>query len=113
MVAIPRKGRPGVARRAVERGRRFRRLVKWRTGAEGRISHLKHGYGWNRSLLDGIDGARTWCGFGILAHNTVKIAALIDERHRPPARPIKTTPTTSPPATGPPRAGPPPDTVAA
>jgi IS5 family transposase len=113
MVAIPRKGRPGVARRAVERGRRFRRLVKWRTGAEGRISHLKHGYGWNRTLLDGIDGARTWCGFGILAHNTVKIAALIDERHRPPARPIKTTPTTSPPATGPPRAGPPPDTVAA
>jgi transposase, IS5 family len=113
MVAIPRKGRPGVARQAVERGRSFRRLVKWRTGAEGRISHLKHGYGWDRTLLDGIDGARTWCGFGILAHNAVKIAALINERDRPPARPIKAKPATSPPATGPPRAGPPPDTLAA
>ncbi|MGH3519845.1 MAG: hypothetical protein ACRDQ7_21140, partial [Haloechinothrix sp.] len=53
-VAIPRKGRPGAARQSIERGRRFRRLVKWRTGSEGRISHLKHGYGWNRTLLDGI-----------------------------------------------------------
>ena len=31
-VAIPRKGRPGAARQRVERSRRFRKLVKWRTG---------------------------------------------------------------------------------
>lgn len=113
MVAIPRKGRPGVARQAVERGRRFRRLVKWRTGAEGRISHLKHGYGWGRTLLDGIDGARTWCGFGILAHNTVKIAALIDQHDRRPAGRTHPARATAPPTTGPPRAGPTPDTFAA
>jgi IS5 family transposase len=41
-VAIPRKGQPGRARHAQERSRPFRRLVKWRTGCEGRISHLKH-----------------------------------------------------------------------
>jgi transposase, IS5 family len=84
-VAIPRKGRPGAARQIVERSPRFRRLVKWRTGAEGRISHLKHGYGWTRTLFDGIDGAETWCGFGILAHNAVKIAGLIDEPNRRPS----------------------------
>ena len=31
-------------------------------------------------MLDGIDGARTWCGWGILAHNATKIAVLADER---------------------------------
>jgi IS5 family transposase len=39
-VAIPRKGQPGPVRRATEHRRSFRRLVKWRTGCEGRIAHL-------------------------------------------------------------------------
>ena len=34
-VAIPRKGRPGPARRTLESSRRFRSLIKWRTGSEG------------------------------------------------------------------------------
>ncbi|MGH9186145.1 MAG: hypothetical protein ACRD0U_10080 [Acidimicrobiales bacterium] len=63
-VAIPRKVRPTVTRHGVERRRRFRKLVKWRTGAQGRISHLKHSYGWARTLFDGVDGARTWCRLG-------------------------------------------------
>jgi transposase, IS5 family len=50
--------------------------VKWRTGSEGRISTLKRGYGWNRTHLDGTTGARTWIGYGVLAHNLTKIAAL-------------------------------------
>jgi len=49
---------------------------KWRTGSEGRISSLKRGYGWDRSRLDGTEGARIWTGMGILAHNLVKIGAL-------------------------------------
>jgi IS5 family transposase len=81
-VAIPRKGRPGAARRTVESARRFRKLVKWRTGSEGRISYLKHSWGWERTRIDGIDGARTWCGWGVLAHNATKIAVLIDEREQ-------------------------------
>jgi IS5 family transposase len=76
-VAIPRKGKPGVARQAEEHTRSFRRLVKWRTGSEGRISHLKHRYGWDRTLMDGIDGARIWCGHGVFAHNLVKISGLV------------------------------------
>jgi IS5 family transposase len=46
-IVIVRKGKPSPARRAVEHGRGFRRPVKWRTGSEGRISHLKHRYGWS------------------------------------------------------------------
>jgi IS5 family transposase len=76
-VAIPRKGTPGTARQAREHTRPFRRLVKWRTGSEGRISHLKHRYGWDRTRMDGIDGARIWCGHGVLAHNLVKVSGLV------------------------------------
>jgi len=75
-VAIPRKGKPGKARQAAERRPAFRRAVKWRTGSEGRISTLKRQYGWDRTRLDGTAGARTWAGYGVLAHNLVKIAAL-------------------------------------
>ena len=77
-VAIPRKGRPGPARTRVQRGRGFVRLVKWRTGSEARISCLKRDYLWRRTLFDGHSGAQTWCGWGVLAHNSTKIAALTD-----------------------------------
>jgi hypothetical protein len=46
--AIPRKGRPSIARQTHERQPRFRSLVKWRTGCEGRISHLKYRYDLDR-----------------------------------------------------------------
>lgn len=75
-VVIPRKGRPGKARQAVEHRRAFRRTVKWRTGSEGRISTLKRGYGWDRTRIDTTEGARIWTGHGILAHNLTKISAL-------------------------------------
>jgi transposase, IS5 family len=83
-VAIIRKGRPGAARRTVERSPRFRKLVKWRTGSEGRISALKRSWGWSRSLMDGLAGAQTWCGYGIFANNSQKISGLMAE-NRPPA----------------------------
>lgn len=75
-VAIPRKGKTSQARRQHEHKPTFRKLVKWRTGCEGRISHLKHRYGCDRTRIDGLTGARTWVGHGILAHNLVKITNL-------------------------------------
>ena len=54
----------------------FRRTVKWRTGCEGRISHLKRNYGWDRTMIDTTEGARIWTGHAVLAHNLAKIAAL-------------------------------------
>jgi IS5 family transposase len=75
-VAIPRQAATSPARKAVEHGRGFRQPVKWRTGREGRISYLKRGHGWDRTLLDGKNGAPIWCGHGVFAHNLVKISAL-------------------------------------
>lgn len=75
-VVIPRKGKPSAARRAEEHRRAFRKTVKWRTGVEGRISTLKRGYGWDRTMIDGTEGARTWIGYGVLSHNLVKITTL-------------------------------------
>ncbi len=75
-VAIPRKSKPSAARRELEHRRAFRDKVKWRTGSEGRINHIKRSYGWNRTELTGIGGARTWCGHGVFAHNLVKIGTL-------------------------------------
>ena len=77
-VVIPRKGRPGKARQAVEHRPAFRRTVKWRTGCEGRISSLKRGYGWDRARLDTLEGARIWTGQGIFTHNLIKIGLLAD-----------------------------------
>jgi transposase, IS5 family len=88
-VVIPRAGKPSAARRAHEQRRSFRKLVKWRTGSEGRISHLKHAYGWDRTLIDGHDGAQTWCGWGIMTHNSVKISRLLDTRDDHPAAPAR------------------------
>ena len=75
-VVIPRKGKPSQTRRAQEHRPPFRRTIKWRTGCEGRISTLKRGYGWDRTRIDGTQGARIWTGHGVLTHNLVKVSAL-------------------------------------
>jgi IS5 family transposase len=77
-VVLPRKGRPTAARREIEQRRAFKKMVRWRTGCEGRISCAKRDFGLNRTRLDGLQGARTWCGHGIFAHNLVKIAGLLE-----------------------------------
>ena len=76
-VVLPTKGKPDAARRAVENEEAFQELVRWRTGSEGRISCLKRDFGWNRTRIDGLEGAKTWCGHGVFNHNLVKVAALV------------------------------------
>jgi IS5 family transposase len=51
-----------------------RRLQRYRTGAEGRISHLKRRYGMDRSRLKGHDGEQIWTGWAILAYNADTLA---------------------------------------
>jgi transposase, IS5 family len=46
-----------------------RRRQRYRTGAEGRISHLKRGYGLDRSRLKGDTGHQVWAGWAALAYN--------------------------------------------
>ena len=51
-----------------------RRLQRYRTGAEGRISHLKRGYGLDRSRLQRDEGQQIWTGWTILAYNADTLA---------------------------------------
>lgn len=54
--------------------RTSRRLRRYRTGAEGRISHLKRRYGLDRSRLKGDEGRRTWTEWAIFAYNADTLA---------------------------------------
>ena len=69
---IPRVGRAD----PIQATRAWRRRYRWRAGAEGRISHLKRRFGWNRTRLKGHAGAQIWSGYGILASNLGRMAAL-------------------------------------
>ncbi len=51
-----------------------RRLRRYRTGAEGRISHLKRRYGMDRSRLKGDEGQQIWTEWAILAYNSDTLA---------------------------------------
>ena len=75
-VVIPRTGKPSQARQTIEHAPTFIAAVKWRTGCEGRISHLKRDCGWRRTRLRGHDGASIWCGHGVFTHNLIKINLL-------------------------------------
>jgi IS5 family transposase len=52
-----------------------RRLARYRTGEEGRISHLKRRYGLDRSRLKGAQGQQIWTEWAILAYNADTLAA--------------------------------------
>jgi IS5 family transposase len=54
-----------------------RRLARYRTGKEGRISHLKRRYGLNRSRLKGAEGQQIWTEWAILAYNADTLAARV------------------------------------
>jgi transposase, IS5 family len=75
-VVIPRTGKPSAKRAEIEHAATFVEAVKWRTGCEGRISHLKRDWAWSRTRLRGHAGARTWCAHGVFAHNVVKLIEL-------------------------------------
>ena len=54
--------------------RTTRRLRRYRTGEEGRISHLKRRYGLDRSRLKGDEGQQIWSEWAILAYNADTLA---------------------------------------
>ena len=51
-----------------------RRMRRYRTGAEGRISHLKRRYGMNRSRLKGDEGQQIRTEWSILTYNADTLA---------------------------------------
>ena len=64
-----------IARRQEPASKRTqRRLRRYRTGQESRISHLKRRYGLDRSRLKGDQGRQIWTEWAILAYNTDTLA---------------------------------------
>jgi transposase, IS5 family len=53
-----------------------RRRQRYRTGAEGRISHLKRSYGLDRSRLKGDSGHQIWAGWATLSYNAETFTTL-------------------------------------
>jgi len=72
-VSIPSNGTPGKQRKEKQRKRWFKKLQKWRTGCEGRISVLKRRHGLQRSRYKGPSGMKTWVGLGVIADNLIHI----------------------------------------
>ena len=70
--SLPKTGPKTAAEQAIERSRWFRSLQRFRAGGEGRISLLKRRYGWRHSRLRGLDGVKTWIGWGAITHNLAK-----------------------------------------
>lgn len=72
--SLPRKGRLTAERRAYESQSWFRRLQRWRAGAEGRISVLKRKHGLGRARVRGRQAVHWWIGAGIFAQNLKQLA---------------------------------------
>lgn len=68
-VSMPARGKPSKERKTHERQYWFKRLQKFRAGAEGRISYLSRCFGFDRCMLTGENGMSIWTGWGTIAHN--------------------------------------------
>ncbi len=78
-VALPHVGKAPPGRRAEEKGRRFREGYRFRAGVEGQIHALKRDYGLKRCRYHGERGFGRWVGWGVLAHNLVKVVGAAGE----------------------------------
>lgn len=76
-ISIPKPGKKSVKRSVYESSNKFKKLQSFRAGVEGRISCIKRRFGLRRSMLRGLKGTSTWCGFGILTHNLRKASQLM------------------------------------
>jgi IS5 family transposase len=73
-VSIPSTGSPGKQRRVKQKTRWFKKLQKWRTGCEGRISVLKRRHGLRRSRYKGVAAMKRWVGLAVIADNLIHIS---------------------------------------
>ena len=81
-VSIPSHDTKSPARKQRQKQRWFKKLQKWRTGCEGRISVLKRRHGLRRSLYRGLGGIRRWVGLGVIADNVIHIGSHLAEPTR-------------------------------
>jgi IS5 family transposase len=79
-VALPQPGRRTPDRRRHERQRWFRRAMRFRAGAEGRISVCKRRGYLGRCRERGEDATERWVGWGVLTANLSTIARTLAAR---------------------------------
>ncbi len=82
-VSIPSHDTKSPARKLRQKQRWFKKLQKWRTGCEGRISVLKRRHGMRRLLYRGLNGIRRWVGLGVIADNVIHIGTHLAQQARP------------------------------
>jgi IS5 family transposase len=82
-VSIPSHDTKSPARKERQKRPWFKKLQKWRTGCEGRISVLKRRHGLRRSLYRGPAGIRRWVGLGVIADNIIHIGTHLAEQAPP------------------------------
>ena len=81
-ISIPSHDAKSPTRKQHQKQRWFKKLQKWRTGCEGRISVLKRRHGLRRSLYKGSAGIRRWVGLGVIADNLIHIGTHLAEQTR-------------------------------
>jgi IS5 family transposase len=79
-VCLPQPGHKSRRRQRYERQAWFRAAWKFRSGIEGRISHLRRARGLRRCLNHGLAGLERWVGWGIIANNLSVIAHMLTQR---------------------------------
>jgi IS5 family transposase len=85
--SIPQRGGVKTAdRQAVEKSPEFKKAQRFRAGIEGRISVLFRGRGMKRCLFCGKQRFDLFVGVTVLANNLLKIAELLDQKHKPRRR---------------------------
>jgi IS5 family transposase len=72
-VAVPSRSTKSEKRKQEQKKPWFKKVQKWRTGCEGRISVLKRRHGLNRSRYRGTPGMNRWVGLGVMADNIINI----------------------------------------
>ena len=84
---IPQRGGIKTAeRQALEKTPEFKNAQRFRAGIEGRISVLFRGRGMKRCLSSGKQRFDLFVGVTVLANNLLKIAELLDRKHKPRRR---------------------------
>jgi transposase, IS5 family len=81
-VVLPKPGAKSRARQHLEDQPWFKAVRRWRSGVEGRISHLRRARGLDHCFNHGEAGMERWLGWGVIANNLMVIATTLTRPHR-------------------------------
>jgi IS5 family transposase len=73
-IALPKPGARNLLRRALEKSRWFKKLLRFRAGIEGIISTLMRAFGLKRCLWEGWPSFGSYVGLGVVTYNLRDLA---------------------------------------